>query len=1336
MVTRFARLSGKCPCGWHIEEQKTMHSNEPKEMDRWQRLGKELTAKNRFSWGMRLTALVALFSVAGISCATPFSQAEQVRKIVEAHKPHPVSELKPGTTDKLTPEQWKAVDAKRAKEAAAKHKDVRVLSLKEMKSAHGSGPYRNQYFAGTLPWHRSIQDANLCNGNLFKSFTDIQVATARGAGLALQRTYNSQDDRQGPFGVGWTHAYDIRMQEENPTTNQTDDSLNYADRVDFFGGRHKYHRDCDGLYSPPPYLFDETSSDYQAFLVNGPIVALDDTEIGMDGTTKHFTSVGNNTRACDYIKDRYGNQTNLTYGAVVSGTAVASLLATVTDPSGRQLVFTWVNLGTAQQPIYRISQVVGPQYSVAYAYNADANLASVTLDPGTGHLNRTTSYSYTSYSDANGSETGLLASITDPLGETVTYQYALGYPSDFYTVPTFTGTLWVSQVSTPASSDGQAAQHVWSIQGTAGYGGISGSVSDNAGLFYRTWMDNRLRTTTSGIGNSAQAFAQTYDTANNVLSCTRGNASYSQEYPYTDDNVNIVCATDRFTYGPHGNQLTHTIDGFSGTETTSYYNGSQYFQKQSVTDMNGHTSVFGVGNKSGADPSNPNLTPAPGNAGSVLWVRDAGYNVAGNPSYQKQYTYQYNAYGQKIQETNLGVNGAAGTVTVYSYGDNGDQWGNLTTVIQDPNPTGQTGHLARTTSMTYDVAGHVLTSTDPAGQQSTFAYNILGQPTSASFPATMNNGVQVTPAETVTYSYAANGRTVSVTDNRGTTSMAYEAGCDRVASITDPVTGTISYTYGIAGERHAMTLPGGGTFTYGYRTLSPSAPGNPTGIMPKDDPNSLTPMIATITDDQGRRVDYHLDIFGTPHVAITNQVFSQPANTLSAYQQTVYTFDNNATANTSRPRLTQLQNSYRYLDANNNWQSKLLVGNTYSYDTAGQRLTNTISSLDPTTGNLTSRTEQYTYDAQSRLATVDYGDGQTQNYSFDAMGNRLSKSDSVTGNESYGYNAANMLVSRNVGGTNNVYTNDVNGNTLTGGGRTNTWDSENRLVQCINGNNTSVFTYGSDGLRHRSVVNGTTTDFVLDSSMLLREMSGSTVKATYLMGARGPEYRRDDTTGQVRWYLYDGLGSVLGEVDPNGNITARRKYDAYGATRAGSNAGTSKHKFVGSLGHPSEDETGLIYMQARYYDQQIGRFVSQDPSKNGSNWLSYGESSPTLNVDATGRASEGVGGGANFAKNEEIFRQSLKDAPTFRLVAAAFLAFWDGLLITKMDLAMATALGFLHADFLETQGGPRAMSIAAQQVAFYAGYNACIEITMFFLGMGGTPGGGPDTGSNSPVSVL
>ena len=362
------------------------------------------------------------------------------------------------------------------------------------------------------------------------------------------------------------------------------------------------------------------------------------------------------------------------------------------------------------------------------------------------------------------------------------------------------------------------------------------------------------------------------------------------------------------------------------------------------------------------------------------------------------------------------------------------------------------------------------------------------------------------------------------------------------------------------------------------------------GCLSSDDPNSLSHNLATLTDDQGRRIDVYLDQSGRCWESLTNEAFS--GTNLISYTDTLYTFD------TLHKWLTQLSNTFNSKNAQNQWQSKLLVQNNYAYDNTGQRQTNQISSLDPQTGNPTSRTEQYGYDELYRLTSVNYGDGQTQGYTFDQMGNRLTKTDSSTGNESYAVNAANMLTSRTVGGTSSSYTNDNNGNTLTGGGRTNTWDSQNRMSKCVNGTNISSFTYDCDGIRHSSIVNGVSTDFVLDSNMFLRELHNGNVKATYFVGASGPAYRRDDANGgTVRWYLYDGLGSVLGEVDPNGNITARRKYDVYGMTRAGSDAGTSKHKFVGNLGHPSEDETGLIYMRARYMDPVLGRFVSEESRK-------------------------------------------------------------------------------------------------------------------------------------------
>jgi hypothetical protein len=216
-----------------------------------------------------------------------------------------------------------------------------------------------------------------------------------------------------------------------------------------------------------------------------------------------------------------------------------------------------------------------------------------------------------------------------------------------------------------------------------------------------------------------------------------------------------------------------------------------------------------------------------------------------------------------------------------------------------------------------------------------------------------------------------------------------------------------------------VSLPGGGTWTYGYLQ------GNSTyfEILGKDDPNAVAPMLATITDDQGRQVEYHLDLLGAPHEVVTDQLYDGGLNRVN-FLDTLYTYDQNQAGSLSHRRVQTLANIWASKDQNGQWQYSNLVQNDYTYDLGGERLTNTITSADGT-----NRTEQYSYDELNRLKTVGYGDGQTQGYSFDAMGNRVQKTDTVNGTEGYTFNAANMLLSR----AGNVYTNDLDGNTLTGG---------------------------------------------------------------------------------------------------------------------------------------------------------------------------------------------------------------------------------------------------------------------------------------------------------------
>lgn len=106
------------------------------------------------------------------------------------------------------------------------------------------------------------------------------------------------------------------------------------------------------------------------------------------------------------------------------------------------------------------------------------------------------------------------------------------------------------------------------------------------------------------------------------------------------------------------------------------------------------------------------------------------------------------------------------------------------------------------------------------------------------------------------------------------------------------------------------------------------------------------------------------------------------------------------------------------------------------------------------------------------------------------------------------------------------------------------------------------------------------------------------------------------------WYLYDGLGSVIAEVsEANGQdyipqVTATHQTDVYGnpvTPESGSN-----HRFCGGLGHTTDSDTGLIYMRARYYDPAVGRFISEDPRKDGPNWFVYCRDNPVSLTDSTG----------------------------------------------------------------------------------------------------------------------
>ncbi len=99
----------------------------------------------------------------------------------------------------------------------------------------------------------------------------------------------------------------------------------------------------------------------------------------------------------------------------------------------------------------------------------------------------------------------------------------------------------------------------------------------------------------------------------------------------------------------------------------------------------------------------------------------------------------------------------------------------------------------------------------------------------------------------------------------------------------------------------------------------------------------------------------------------------------------------------------------------------------------------------------------------------------------------------------------------------------------------------------------------------------------------------------------------------MSYYTYDTHGSV---VSMNGQGYA---YDAFGNILENGVTGYNPFRYNGEY---CDDETGMIYLRARYYDPSLGRFITEDPAKDGLNWYVFCSNNPVRLVDSTGTVAE------------------------------------------------------------------------------------------------------------------
>ncbi len=486
----------------------------------------------------------------------------------------------------------------------------------------------------------------------------------------------------------------------------------------------------------------------------------------------------------------------------------------------------------------------------------------------------------------------------------------------------------------------------------------------------------------------------------------------------------------------------------------------------------------------------------------------------------------------------------------------------------------------------YDLNSNITQQITAKGAQIDYSYDSL------------NQLIQVNSSDgaNVHYSYDSEGRITSMQDATGTSLYQYDT-LGRLTAYQQAGANPFYYYYNALNQLTSFKDPLGNWTYYQY---------NPDG------------RLTTSYDFNGYNSYQYHAITGLLLRHIRYAKTDTPGN-YSFNGYTDYSY------NAAR-RLVQVS------QINQNSQHKAIT--VYSYDGNGNR-TQIIRQIPGQT-----EYASYQYDGLNRLTQVSYQGGarhgQAESYVYDAGGNRLSKA-SNNGSTYYEYSSDNRLLktTRPQGVTDYAY--DGGGNLITKTEPGNTthyqYDSRNLLIGYQDTHQQVSYQYNGAGHRVAKTVNGVTTRYINHINFGLSQVALETdenysVKRHYSYGlGRTAAYDwQASWQDQSQYYRYDRpRRNVTATEDRWGNTRNRYQYGSFGENFSSLENHSNHFRYAGEQ---TESDSGLIYLRARYYDPEIGRFISRDPFSGymavpeSQNMYAYAHNNPVRFVDPSGECVE------------------------------------------------------------------------------------------------------------------